>query len=567
MKKTATILASAALLAGVTGCESFLEEESYGSTTDIFNEENGLKAFVNLSYTKINNLYGGDGQWPLMTELGTDLFLRGKNQGDTGLTDYYGLDANNGNVSWLWNHCYKALANINMFMETIDTTPFADESEKLQCKAEMLVMRSMFLWIITETWGDSYLPRTTDKTEGMEARRSTREDFYEEIIGGLEQVVNEGMLPDERTSEAGRIDMPTAKAFLARMYLYHEQFEDAERLASEVIDGPYGFEPDAIAQATSGPTTRPTTSSSGRRISPTTSPMRRATATGNGTPCTSTASPVCRRCSGGPATAVARPSRRSTTSTTSTAMPTCAGLICTSGYGTTTTRPTTVRSSPDNRWREYIDTALYCCPDVLPEFERQRMKTCYTFFDRNDMYDAKGIPAGPLDLHRHDQILRPPRPGNMSTLSDRSYPVIRLGELYLIRAEANIRRTGPDLQAAARDIMTLRERAIRKDSEDPAQNEAWRDAMTVTENDMNVDFILEERAREPGRRVAAPTGPEASGQTRRTCDTLQPRRCGQHTGLSCGPPDSASRSSTACPTGRRWDRTKATINRIHSDRR
>lgn len=236
MKKIATILASAALLAGVTGCESFLEEESYGSTTDIFNEENGLKAFVNLSYTKINNLYGGDGQWPLMTELGTDIFLRGKNQGDTGLTDYYGLDANNGNVSWLWNHCYKALANINMFMETIDTTPFANEDEKLQCKAEMLVMRSMFLWIITETWGDSYLPRTTDETEGMEARRSTREDFYKEIIGGLEQVVNEGMLPDERTSEAGRIDMPTAKAFLARMYLYHEQFEDAERLASEVID-------------------------------------------------------------------------------------------------------------------------------------------------------------------------------------------------------------------------------------------------------------------------------------------------------------------------------------------
>ena len=64
MKKIATILASAALLAGVTGCESFLEEESYGSTTDIFNEENGLKAFVNLSYTKINNLYGGDGQEP-----------------------------------------------------------------------------------------------------------------------------------------------------------------------------------------------------------------------------------------------------------------------------------------------------------------------------------------------------------------------------------------------------------------------------------------------------------------------------------------------------------------------
>lgn len=133
-EKIATILASAALLAGVTGCESFLEEESYGSTTDIFNEENGLKAFVNLSYTKINNLYGGDGQWPLMTELGTDIFLRGKNQGDTGLTDYYGLDANNGNVSWLWNHCYKALANINMFMETIDSTPLPTKTRNCSAR-------------------------------------------------------------------------------------------------------------------------------------------------------------------------------------------------------------------------------------------------------------------------------------------------------------------------------------------------------------------------------------------------------------------------------------------------
>ena len=391
MKKIATILASAALLAGVTGCESFLEEESYGSTTDIFNEENGLKAFVNLSYTKINNLYGGDGQWPLMTELGTDIFLRGKNQGDTGLTDYYGLDANNGNVSWLWNHCYKALANINMFMETIDSTPFANEDEKLQCKAEMLVMRSMFLWIITETWGDSYLPRTTDETEGMEARRSTREDFYKEIIGGLEQVVNEGMLPDERTSEAGRIDMPTAKAFLARMYLYHEQFEDAERLASEVIDGPYGFEltpslKDLWADDKTNDefiwTTNFTNDESYSQNNgywqwyamyidrfPGVQTMLGWTGYGG--------------CQAIPSLYYIDNFNRE------------ADLrwIDLHQWVWYYNDPADDRSEfPDNQWREYIDTALYCCPDVLPEAERERMKTCYTFFDRNDMYDAKGIP-------------------------------------------------------------------------------------------------------------------------------------------------------------------------------
>ena len=165
MKKI-LILFAAALTIGLTGCQSFLEEETYGSTTEIFKEENGIKALVYQSYTKINNLYGGDGQWPLMTELGTDIYLRGKNQGDVGLCDYYGLDATNGNVAWLWNHCYKALFNINLFFETIDQTPFADEDEKSQFKAEMYVMRALFLWIVTETWGDSYLPMTTDETEG-----------------------------------------------------------------------------------------------------------------------------------------------------------------------------------------------------------------------------------------------------------------------------------------------------------------------------------------------------------------------------------------------------------------
>ncbi len=233
------ILFAAALTIGLTGCQSFLEEETYGSTTEIFKEENGIKALVYQSYTKINNLYGGDGQWPLMTELGTDIYLRGKNQGDVGLCDYYGLDATNGNVAWLWNHCYKALFNINLFFETIDQTPFADEDEKSQFKAEMYVMRALFLWIVTETWGDSYLPMTTDETEGTEARRSPRAKFYEEIIGALEAAI--GLFPDTRTTESGRIDMPAAKALLARMYLYNEQWDEAADMASQVI-GHYGLE-------------------------------------------------------------------------------------------------------------------------------------------------------------------------------------------------------------------------------------------------------------------------------------------------------------------------------------
>lgn len=495
MKKIFVILTAAATLFGASSCENFLEEESYGSTTSIFDDEKGLEAFVNLSYTKINNLYGGAGWWPLLTELGTDLYLRGKNQGDTGLTDYFGLDANNGTVSATWNHCYKALANINMFMEKVDTTPFKNEADRQQYKAEMLVMRSMFLWIITETWGDSYLPRTTEETEGMEARRSTREEFYKEIIGNLEKVVNEKMLGENRSSQSGRIDMPTTQAFLARMYLYHEDFDKAAAMASKVIDGSYGYKlaPTLTALWADDKT-------NDEFIWTTNFTKDESYSQGNG--------------------------YWQWYAMFIDRFPGVVTMLKWTGYGGCQcipslyyidnynreadlrwselhqwvwyyNDPTDDHSAfPDNQWREYIDTALYCCPDVLPEKERTRMKKCYTFFDRNDMYDAKGIPQDRWTFIGMTKFYDHTRPGNMSQLSDRSYPVMRLGELYLIRAEANIRKAAPNLKAAADDIMTLRERAIRKDSKDATQNAAWREAMTVKESDLSLDFILEERARE-----------------------------------------------------------------------
>ena len=63
-----------------------------------------------------------------------------------------------------------------------------------------------------------------------------------------------------------------------------------------------------------------------------------------------------------------------------------------------------------------IDTALYLCPDVLPLAEHKRMEKTFTVFDRNDMFDADGIPQdrqghdverhlfGALLAHRHRSL-------------------------------------------------------------------------------------------------------------------------------------------------------------------
>lgn len=473
-----------ALGISASGCSDFLKEESYGSTTAIFGEENGIKALVYQSYTKVNNLYGGGGQWPAFTEHGADLFLRGGNFTDMGVCDYYGLDATNGNVSWLWNHCYKALANINTFFETIDETPFANEEEKDQYKAEMKVMRSLFLWVITEMWGDTYLPRTTDEVEGMEARRSTRADFYKEIIGGLEEAIE--MLPDKRTSEFGRIDMPSAKGFLARMYLYNDQFDEAMAMASQVIDGGYGLELSTSLKDLWDDNKRNkefiwTTEFVEDESFKQSSYYWQHFAmfidrfAGVKTECGWTGYGGC-------------------------------GAVPSLYYISLFNHDADLRWSDLHQWvwlyndpsddtsafpnmqQLYADTALYLSIDPISAEEKARMATRYTAFDVNDLYDSKGVPTDRKTFIGMTKFDDNTRPGDMSTNSDRNYPVLRLAEMYLIRAEAKIRSTTkPDLKGAAQDIMAIRQRAIKSGHEKE---------MTVTEKDMTVDFILDERGRE-----------------------------------------------------------------------
>lgn len=483
MKKYIIIVFSCIIACINTSCSGFLDEESYGSTTDIFNDESGLKALANLSYTKMHNMYGGFDAFCLTTELGTDLFLRSGNTTDIAICDYYGLDAMNTNVTTLWNHCYKALANCNMFFERLEKTPFADDKEKDRYKAEMLVMRSLFLWVVTETWGDSYLPMTTDEKEGAEARRSTRADFYKEIISGLEQAIT--MLPDKRTNEFGRIDMPSAKAFLARMYLYNEEFDKAAQMASEVIDGQYGFELSSSLKDLWNDSMRnnefiwtvENSSDESFRV---------------GSIYWSYHAMFIDR------------------------FPGVKTELKWTGYGSCRALPSTYYISlfnhdADLRWSDlhqwvwyyndpedntsvfpemkelYVDTALYLSVDPVSVEEKRRMANCYTAFDINDLYNEKGIPKDRNTFIGMTKFYDHTRSGNMSDISDRNYPVIRLAELYLIRAEANIRSANPDLKGALADISKLRERAI---------NPGHEAEMALTENDMTLDFLLDERARE-----------------------------------------------------------------------
>lgn len=108
------------------------------------------------------------------------------------------------------------------------------------------------------------------------------------------------------------------------------------------------------------------------------------------------------------------------------------------------------------------------------------------------MFDADGIPQDRWTFIGMTKFYDHTRPGNIPELSDRSYPVIRLGELYLIRAEARIRSTeNRDLKGAAEDITQLRKRAVNH------EKPGIRRGQEGHQEDMTLDFILENAPAQP----------------------------------------------------------------------
>ena len=136
----------------------------------------------------------------------------------------------------------------------------------------------------------------------------------------------------------------------------------------------------------------------------------------------------------------------------------------------------------------YKDTALYLYPGVLTQKERGYMSSRYTVFDMNDLYDEEGVPADRRSFFCMNKFNDNDRKEALDIdYSGLDYPIIRLGEVYLMRAEAYM-NLGQKSEAAD-DINTLRKRITLP---------GYEKEMTVKVADLSDDFILDERARELG---------------------------------------------------------------------
>jgi len=223
----------------LSSCKKKLEEYNPSGLTGetLYTQATGFETLVNAAYSYTRYWYGKEEGYSL-SEMGTDIFTNGTGDVFPQLSTYNNLQGNNTAALTLeWNSLYAAINVCNTGIKKVGEVSDYTAQQKTQREAELRFLRAFYYWHIVETWGGVHF--TTEPTEGVvtTANKTPVDKFYTQIFEDLQFAA--ANLPATST-QYGKATIPVAKAFLARMYLTRGKNAEAISLANDVIKN-YGF--------------------------------------------------------------------------------------------------------------------------------------------------------------------------------------------------------------------------------------------------------------------------------------------------------------------------------------
>ncbi len=231
-------LTASALTLLLPSCQEQLEEFNPSGLTaeTVYTTPAGFETLVNAAYSYTRWWYGKEDGFAL-SELGTDIWLRGAGDVNPELTDYTtNLQSTQRAIEPLWGKFYTAINVCNAGINGIAESGMTEAQQKVR-EGELRFLRAFYYWHVVEQWGGVHF--TTDVTSGVQttANRTPVETFYKQIFDDLAVAV--ANLPNT-TTDVGRVTKPAAEAFLAKMHLTRGNNKEAAELAQKVISG-YSF--------------------------------------------------------------------------------------------------------------------------------------------------------------------------------------------------------------------------------------------------------------------------------------------------------------------------------------
>lgn len=143
-------------------------------------------------------------------------------------------------VNNYWKAAYEAIYRCNVVLSYIDNA--SDEYLRNQYAAEAMFIRAHVYFNLVRLWGPVFLVETPiSSAEAFGMQRSSKENIYDFIEADLEAIVSGNMIAETMASaDLGRINMLAVKALLAKVYMTNyeagsQKYAEAITLLGEVV--------------------------------------------------------------------------------------------------------------------------------------------------------------------------------------------------------------------------------------------------------------------------------------------------------------------------------------------
>lgn len=246
------------LLAGTTtGCKKLVDVQvPIGSIagSSVFQNDATSAAALNAVYASLytQGNFDGNGGLGAVTGLYGDE-LKNQNGTPTYLALYGdGVSTTLGGVTGYWTNFYSQLYSANLAIEGLKT-PNGNLSYPNQWLGEAYFLRGLLYFYLTNCYGDVPLVLSSDYLYNNTLARSPQASVYKQIVADLKQAQS---LLDSKyhnaagavTTDRGRPNKAAATALLARVYLYTQDWANAEAQAGSLIADATDFQLTALSK-------------------------------------------------------------------------------------------------------------------------------------------------------------------------------------------------------------------------------------------------------------------------------------------------------------------------------
>ncbi|MDF0707646.1 RagB/SusD family nutrient uptake outer membrane protein [Flagellimonas okinawensis] len=235
-----TIVAIWALI-GFVGCTDFVEADPPQNimiSETVFEDASTVESAMADMYVSMRENGMISGNYGFTTRLAIysdELDYYGFN---TRLLEFYQnqvLSPNAEVLSW-WSEAYAVVYSANAIVEGLEESTDLEEDERNRFLGQALFVRGFIHSLLVSVFGDVPYITSTDYAPNNQVSRMPEVLVYDRIISDLERAEELMGMSTIENEERTVPDSFAAKALLARLYLYTEQWELASTEATELIE-------------------------------------------------------------------------------------------------------------------------------------------------------------------------------------------------------------------------------------------------------------------------------------------------------------------------------------------